>query len=248
MIVVFFWGKLTGNYAAISIPDESVKETCDGETFCVDIELETNTSQIEVFMPQQQSNSFLWCKLRSNEELQCVKDASVEYKRETESLQFCMKFNRTKHSENEVVVKRNGDDYRKISLLPCRAGFKVKAIHNKTHVTVTCEHDVFKLSNSGIKIERENNIVAQCKWNKGCIGAEVLALANGIQFITKYDPKIKYSCAMNGQSVQINDAEQDIPHTTQGPKSFSGSGEPNRLACSSYIILVFFLGWRLIVC
>lgn len=30
-----------------------------------------------------------------------------------------------------------------------------------------------------------------------------LALANGIQFITKYDPKIKYSCAMNGQSVQI---------------------------------------------
>lgn len=44
----------------------------------------------------------------------------------------------------------------------------------------------------------------------------VLALANGIQFITKYDPKINYSCAMNGQSVQINYAEQDIPYTTQG--------------------------------
>lgn len=47
-----------------------------------------------------------------------------------------------------------------------------------------------------------------------------LALANGIQFITKYDPKIKYSCAMNGQSVQIKPkkkkAEQDIPYTTQG--------------------------------
>lgn len=152
-----------GIIAAIINPNVSVKETCDGENICVDIKLEANTSQITVsIIPQYKSNIFLQCSKRPNKEPKCASDTSVlfKYKRETEILQFCMKFNQTKHSENEMVVKRNEEDYMRRLLLPCQADFKAKAVHNKTHVTVTCEHDAFKLSNSGIKIERENNIVA----------------------------------------------------------------------------------------
>eukprot|EP00105_Crassostrea_gigas_P016107 XP_011433362.2 PREDICTED: uncharacterized protein LOC105332451 [Crassostrea gigas] len=199
-----------GNGASVSIPDESIKEICDGDTICDDIKLEANTSQIiEVILPQQQSNNFLQCSISPNEEPKCAPDSSVsfKYKRETQILQFCMKFNQTKHSENKMVVKRNEEIYLRILLLPCKDDFKASAVHNKTHVTVTCKHDAFKFSNSGIKIERENNIVAQCVWSGQCIGAE--AVASGIQLITEYDPKIKYSCAMDGQSVQINNTEQD---------------------------------------
>lgn len=215
-IVLGILGK-NGNGASVSIPDESIKEICAGDTICEDIKLEANTSQIiEVILRQQQSNTFLQCSIRPNEEPKCAPDSSVsfKYKRETQILQFCMKFNQTKHSENKMVVKRNEEIYLTILLLSCKDDFKASAVHNKTHVTVTCEHDAFKFSNSGIEIERESNIVAQCVWSRQCIGAE--AVASGIQFITEYDPKIKYSCAMDGQSVQINYTEQENPIPHQG--------------------------------
>lgn len=112
----------TGNGASVSIPDESIKEICAGDTICEDIKLEANTSQIiEVILRQQQSNTFLQCSIRPNEEPKCAPDSSVsfKYKRETQILQFCMIFNQTKHSENKLVVKRNEEIYLKILLLPC---------------------------------------------------------------------------------------------------------------------------------
>lgn len=112
----------TGNGASVSIPDESIKEICAGDTICEDIKLEANTSQIiEVIMPQQQSNNFLQCSISPNEEPKCAPDSSVsfKYKRETQILQFCMKFNQTKHSENKMVVKRNEEIYLTILLLSC---------------------------------------------------------------------------------------------------------------------------------
>lgn len=121
-LIFFFWFFFTGNGASVSIPDESIKEICDGDTICEDIKLEANTSQIiEVIMPQQQSNNFLQCSISPNEEPKCAPDSSVsfKYKRETQILQFCMKFNQTKHSENKLVVKRNEEIYLKILLLPC---------------------------------------------------------------------------------------------------------------------------------
>lgn len=231
-----------GNGASVSIPDESIKEICAGDTICEDIKLEANTSQIiEVILRQQQSNTFLQCSISPNEEPKCAPDSSVSYKyqRETQILQFCMKFNQTKHSENKMVVKRNEEIYLTILLLSCKDDFKASAVHNKTHVTVTCEHDAFKFSNSGIEIERESNIVAQCVWSRQCIGAE--AVASGIQFITEYDPKIKYSCAMDGQSVQINYTEQENPIPHQGiPNSDQGTGRPNLLTCL-YMCIIGFL-------
>lgn len=113
---------VTGIIAAIINPDASakVKETCDGENICEDINLDANTSQIEVsIIPQYKSNIFLQCSKRPHEEPKCAQDNSVsfKYKRETDILQFCMKFNQTKHSENEMVIKRNEEIYLRILLI-----------------------------------------------------------------------------------------------------------------------------------
>lgn len=218
VIVVLFWDILTGNEIYSSIVSETL-EACQGSNFSVNILLDATTKEISANIPSlHQNNNIFKCWIPFGKAPICIPVPTVQFKFNPTSniLMFYMKYHHREHAEKALFVNstlHNGTTHiRKIILLPCKAEFEAKATHNNTHVNITCENRSFNQS-SGMQILQGDNIVSQCQWNKTtlkliCISAK--GLTNGIQKTTKHDPRIKYSCGMDGQSVQINYTEESI--------------------------------------
>lgn len=234
---------LAENEIYSSIVSETL-EACHGSNFYVDILLDATTKEINVNIPSlYQNNIILTCSIPFDKKPNCLPVPIVQYKfnQTSKILTFYMKYHNKEHAEKALFVNstlRNGTTHsRKIILLPCKADFKAKAAHNNTYVTVTCENRSFNQS-SGMQILQGDNIVSQCQWNKttpNCISAK--ELANGIQMTTEHDPKIKYSCGMDGQFVQLNYTEE----STVLPESLSYSSrlsEPQQILMLTCILLI----------
>lgn len=222
---------LAENEIYSSIVSETL-EACHGSNFYVNILIDATTKEISVNIPPlHQSNNILTCSFSFDKEPICIPVPTVQYKfnQTSKILMFYMIYHHREHAEKALFVNstlQNGTTYRrKIILLPCQADFKAKATHNKTHVTITCKNRSFNQS-SGMQILQGGNVVSQCQWNKAtlkliCISAK--GLANGILKTTKHDPRIKYTCAMDGQVVQINYTEESIVLNEMRPPLLNSS-------------------------
>ncbi|XP_062594026.1 uncharacterized protein LOC134255512 [Saccostrea cucullata] len=130
-------------------------------------------------------------------------------------LVFLTLFNYTHHAGNRLLVKttcqNNETTQENVLLKPCVRDFRTTAYHNNSHITISCEHESFKMSDSGIRIVGLDDL-AHCRWNKvnhtnDCFG-EAQALENGFQLIIPYKADMNITCKIDEQSINIKVKER----------------------------------------
>ncbi|XP_062616437.1 uncharacterized protein LOC134278139 [Saccostrea cucullata] len=129
-------------------------------------------------------------------------------------LVFITEFNHTHHAGYRLWVNatchNQNNTKENVLLKPCVSGFRTSAYHNGSHVTITCEHDSFKMSEKGIRIVDKQDL-AHCWWNivnltNHCFG-EAEALENGLQLTRPYTAEMNISCKFDEQSTNIKAEE-----------------------------------------
>ncbi|XP_061190752.1 uncharacterized protein LOC133198769 [Saccostrea echinata] len=203
--------------------EELEKGTCHSEELRVETSMECDAQTIRInIVSKLFQNELAHCE-NSSGIINCFPDDNVQslYNYSSGVLVFITKFNHTHHAGYRLWVNAScytqNDTKENVLLKPCVSGFRTSAYHNGSHVTISCEHESFKMSDKGIRVVGKEDL-AHCWWNKEhltnrCFG-EAEALTNGFKLTTPYTAEMNISCKFDEQSIKIEAVEQTTTKTT----------------------------------
>ncbi|XP_056003382.1 uncharacterized protein LOC130046666 isoform X1 [Ostrea edulis] len=217
--IIFLFFSLPGIWTPLIKTDEFEQGWCHEQQRELEIETkcEINVLYISVTSdPTQSDDNYL---------VQCFQTKCINgiYNEMTQILTFNMTFIHTMHAGKYLLVEINCSDGTEKNesylLKPCVSGFRAHAVHNDTHIKVSCEHDSFNYSSTGMIIKGEENSYATCLRSTTTLtiwctpGAT--ALANGVEYTLQYTPGMVLMCELDGQVINVT-VEQ---HTSKSPST-----------------------------
>ncbi|XP_048751136.2 uncharacterized protein LOC125662816 isoform X2 [Ostrea edulis] len=235
---IFLLLSLLGIWTPLINTDEFEKGWCHEQQRELEIETRCEIKELYISItsdPTQSGSDYL---------IQCVqtKCGNGTYDKATQILTFTMTFNHTIHSGKYLLVKiicSNGTEKNEPYLLkPC--GFTAHAVHNDTHIKVSCEHDSFNYSSTGMTIKEKNNkgednIYATCLMLRTILTVRcthgATALSSGVEYTLPYTSGMVLMCELDRQVINVTVEQQ----TSTGASTSTGSTEITGMSTSPTI-------------